>query len=105
MEGAQTASGDAPPPQQQQQAQQEKPSLGGALGGALGGRFGLGKKKKEEAPAAQSGSSAPPPSGNAGSLLEMTTVMTGFNSNPVDDANFAPPAGFKKVESDMKKIR
>jgi hypothetical protein len=107
MEGAQTASGDAPPPQQQQQqqAQQEKPSLGGALGGALGGRFGLGKKKKEEAPAAQSSSSAPPPSGNAGSLLEMTTVMTGFNSNPVDDANFAPPAGFKKVESDMKKIR
>jgi hypothetical protein len=104
--GAQPASGDAPPPQQQQAQQQEKPTIGGALGGALGGRFGLGKKKKtEDAPAAQSGGSAPPPSGNPGSLLEMTTVMSGFNSNPVDDSAFAPPAGFKKVESDMKKIR
>jgi hypothetical protein len=103
--GAQPASGDAPPPQQPQ-AEQEKPSLGGALGGALGGRFGLGRKKKtEDAPAAQSGGSAPASGGGSGSLLEMTTVMGGFNSNPVDDSSFTPPAGFKKVESDIRKIR
>ena len=41
----------------------------------------------------------------SGSLLEMTMVASGFSSNPVDDGVFAPPAGFKKVESDLKKMR
>lgn len=103
--GAQPASGDAPPPPQPQ-AEQEKPSIGGALGGALGGRFGLGRKKKtEDTSAAHSGNSAPASSGGSGSLLEMTTVSNGFSTNAVDDSLFTPPAGFKKVESDMKKIR
>ena len=92
------------PPAQQQQAQPERPSVGGALGGALGGRFGLGKKKNTEPPA-QTGS-APSSSGGArGSLLEMTTVSSGFSSNAVDESAFAVPAGFKKVDSDMKKMR
>lgn len=103
---APTANGDAPaPPPQQQQQQADRPSVGSALGGALGGRFGLGKKKSSsnDAPPQQNG--APQGSGQPGSLLEMTTVMSGFNTNPVDEAVFAPPAGFKKVESDMKKMR
>jgi hypothetical protein len=100
--GQPAVDGSAPPPQQQE-AQQDKPSVGSALGGALGGRFGLGKKKKtEDAPAQQSGSSS---GGGSGSLLEMNTVMNNFNSNPVDESSFAPPAGFKKVESDMKRMR
>ncbi len=95
----------APPPQQQQA---EKPSAGGVLGGAIGGRLGrfggLGRKKEapkqEEAPAQpapaqqQQGRQGGDPSG---ALLEMTTEMSGFSSNPVDASKFEVPAGFKKV--------
>jgi hypothetical protein len=110
------ADGSAPPPQQQQQQQQTSApptSVGGALGGALGGRFGLGRKK----PADQQSSSGNAPasggqpsdasgaSGAPGSLLEMTTEMSSFSSNPVDAKLFAVPEGFKKVESDMRKMK
>jgi len=80
------------------------PRWAGALGSALGGRFGLGKKKKtEDAPAQQSGPASS--GGGSGSLLEMNTVMSNFNSNPVDESGFAAPAGFKQVESPMKRMR
>lgn len=123
--GQQTAAQpDAPPQQQQAQQQQqqpqqaERPSVGGALGSALGGRFGLGRKKSQPKPddqsssqasssqPAQASSSGTPPSGNqpaAGSLMEMTIEMNGFSSGPVDQSLFAVPAGFKKVEADMKR--
>ena len=96
-----TADGSAPPPQQQQQ--QSQPSVGSALGGALGGRFGLGKKKSSDTQQQQDKGQ-----GNgqqAGSLLEMTTELSSFSSAPVDPAVFAVPAGFKKVEPDMKRAR
>ena len=105
------ADGSAPPAQQQPAAQQQSQapptSIGGAVGGALGGRFGLGKKKPAEQPAA---SANPPaadgqPSGAPGSLLEMTTEMTSFSSNPVDPSLLEAPAGFKKVDSDLKKMK
>ena len=88
--------------QQQQQPPPEPPSLGGALGGALGGRLGIGKKKQSsDAPPPQAGSS-----GDAsGSLLEMQTEMSGFSSAPADSSLFSVPAGFKKVDSDMKRGR
>jgi hypothetical protein len=90
-EQSQTA---APPPQQE-----AKPSIGGALGGALGGRFGLGRKKPQEQPAAAETTSSPA----SASLLEMKTELSGFSSNTVDAAQFSIPAGFKKVEPDLKK--
>jgi hypothetical protein len=93
-----------PAPAQQPEAQQEKPSMSGALGSALGGRFGLGKKKKsEDAPAQQNTSASS--GGGSGALLEMTILMSSFNANPVDSSSFEPPAGFKKVEPDMKRMR
>jgi hypothetical protein len=95
--GANTAGGQAPAPQQQQAA---PPSLGGALGGALGGRFGLGKKSQptQEAPPAQAANSGTP-----GSMLETKTEISDFSTSPVDDSQFAIPAGFKKVDSDLAK--
>lgn len=86
--------------QQQQQQQAARPSLGGALGGALGGKFGLGRKKQQD----DQSSTAQPSTqqqgnGNPGSLMEATTEMSGFSSDPVDDSAFAVPAGFKKVEN------
>ena len=115
--GAAGASSDgsaAPPPQQpaQQQPAAQPQSIGGALGGALGGRFGLGRKKTPPpadppaAPASGSGSaSGGQAQGAPGSLLEMTTEMSSFSSNPADESLFGVPAGFKKVDSDLKRIK
>jgi hypothetical protein len=98
-----TADGSAPPPQQQQQQQQQQPppSAGGVLGSAIGGRFGLGRKKPADSQQQQ-----PQSNGQAsGSLLEMTTELSSFSSAPVDSSLFAVPAGFKKVEPEMKRAR
>jgi hypothetical protein len=97
--------GSGAPPQQQQQPPADKPSVGSALGGALGGRFGLGRKKTtSDKPADQ-----PPADGQSqagsGSLLEMTTELTTFSANPVDGSLLEVPAGFKKVDSDLKKMK
>jgi len=105
------ADGSAPPPQQQQQRQAEPQqsapptSVGGAIGGALGGRFGLGKKKKPEDAPPPAGSTDSAPPSTPGSLLEMTTVASGFSTGSVDSGSLEVPAGFKKVDSDIKKMR
>jgi len=90
--------------QQQQQQPAARPSLGGALGGALGGKFGLGRKKQQQDDQASTGqqSQQQQGGGNPGSLMEATTEMSGFSSDPVDDSAFAVPAGFKKVENRSK---
>ena len=90
--------------QQQQQQQAARPSLGGALGGALGGKFGLGRKKQQDDQASAGQPSQPQQQGNGnpGSLMEATTEMSGFSSDPVDNSIFAVPAGFKKVEHRAK---
>jgi hypothetical protein len=108
--------GSAAPAQQQpaaqapQQQQSAPPtSVGGAIGGALGSRFGLGRKKPAADQPAAAPANAPAaggqPSGAPGSLLEMTTELGSFSSNSADASLFAVPAGFKKVDSDLKKMR
>ena len=86
----------------QSQQQQQQPAQRPSLGGLLGGRLGVGSKKNS--------SDAPPPdsSGTAagpGSLLQMTTELSAFSPAPVDDAQFAIPAGFKQVEPDTRRGR
>jgi hypothetical protein len=91
-----TSGGNQQASQPQQQQQSERPSLGGMLGR-------LGKKKQQD----QSAQSTPPPAGAASgapnSLLEMTMEMSGFSAAPVDEALFAVPAGYKKVEADIRR--
>lgn len=101
----QAQQGEAAAPQQQQEARAEKPSVGGALGGALGGRLGgfggFGRKKKpaEEPQQAQPAQQAPAQQQSApGSLLEMTSELSGFSAAPVDASKFEVPAGFKLVK-------
>ena len=95
-EGTMPVDGTEAKPAAQQQSG-DKPSVGSALGSALGGKFGLGRRKQDT-------QQTPPPSNNnnsaQGALLEMTTEMTGFSANSVDDAQFQVPAGFQKVEFD-----
>ncbi|MEO8026082.1 MAG: hypothetical protein ABI823_06395 [Bryobacteraceae bacterium] len=76
-------------------------SVAGAALGRLGGLGGFGRKKKEEAPAQQAPPEDAPP---AGPMMETTTQMTTFSSQPVEASKFEPPAGFKQVESEMKKM-
>jgi hypothetical protein len=100
-EGTVPADGSSPQPAAQQpQPSPDKPTVGSALGSALGGRFGLGRKKPQ-----QDTQSAPPAGSTqaSGTLLETTSEMNGFSSNPVDASQFEIPAGFKKVESEMKR--
>jgi hypothetical protein len=100
-EGSAPPDGATPQPAAQQQ-QQPRPSLGGSLGGALGGKFGIGKKKSQEQPQEQA-----PATGNApaasGSMIDMTTEYSNFATGSVDASVFAIPAGFKKVEHELKK--
>jgi hypothetical protein len=88
----------------QQSKPQPKPDLGSVLGGKLGGFGGFGRKKKQQDDS--QASSTPPPSEQAsasGSLIETTTETSNFSSASVDPSRFSPPAGFKKVESEMMK--
>jgi hypothetical protein len=108
--------GSAAPSQQQQQQQQQQAqqqpstpptSIGGALG-RLGGLGGLGRKKPpadQPPPASNSSASGGQASGAPGSLLEMTTELSSFSAGPADASLFEVPAGFKKVDSDMKKMK
>ena len=119
--GAAPADGSAAPAQPKQQQQQQPQtqqlpsapptSVGGALG-RLGGLGGLGKKKPPaEKPAEQPAGTANAPaeggqaSGAQGSLLEMTTELSSFSAGPADILLFSVPPGFKKVDSDFKKMK
>lgn len=97
-EGQPAAGGDQPTqqPQQQQQQQAAPPTVGGILGS----RLGLGRKKQQPA---QDTQNAPAGNSNPGSLLEMTMQLNSFSAGPVDESLFAIPAGFKKVEPDLKR--
>ncbi len=87
---------------------QKSPSVGDALGSGLkglGGFGGFGRKSKKEEPPP-----APPPSANAGAadpngglMMESTTSVVSFSSDPVDPSSFEVPAGYKQVEHPMKK--
>jgi len=102
-----TAPADGQSSQQQSKPKAESPSIGGALAG-LGGFGGFGRKKKpapkeETKDDSAATNSAPAASGDSAVLMEMTTEMSGFSSASVDPSKFAPPSGFKKVDSDMSR--
>jgi len=87
-----------------EQPKTPKPSAGSVLGGALGSRLGgFGRKKSEpaqEPPAEQSQAQAQQ---QTGALLEMQTEFSAF-ATTANASLFDIPAGFKQVESEMKKM-
>ncbi|MCZ2154203.1 MAG: hypothetical protein LC114_09965 [Bryobacterales bacterium] len=75
----------------------EKPSMASVLKG-MGGFGGFGRKRNDQ-PAAE-----PPQGGGSAALMEMETRHFDFSNAPVDDSHFAVPAGYTKVENEMKKM-
>jgi hypothetical protein len=82
MTGSPSQDGTPPPP---------RPSLGGLIGAGIG----VKRTKTDSDAPANSGASS-------GSLLEMTTELSSFSSEAVDDGQFAVPPGFKKFEMRMQ---
>ena len=110
MPEAQQPPAEQPRAPQPQAEPQEKPSVGGALGrlgGRLGGLGGLGRRRKSEPEAAPQPQAAPEaapaaqPAAFSGTLMEITTELTGFSTAAVDPAKFEVPAGFKQVEPQL----
>jgi hypothetical protein len=98
--GATGAAGNQPAADPKQQQQSAPPSVGSVLGG----RFGLGRKK-EQPQQQQSADQPAAPAGAPNSLLEMKMEMNDFSAAPVDDSQFAVPAGFKQVQPDTRRAR
>ncbi|MBK5292307.1 MAG: hypothetical protein JJE04_11595 [Acidobacteriia bacterium] len=90
--------------QSAQGGEKKSPSVGDALKG-LGGFGGFGRKPKKEEPPPQPApnSTAAAPDPNAGLMMESTTAVVSFSSDPIDASAFEVPAGFKQVEHPMKK--
>ena len=106
-EGMQPPSSDGPTPAA---AQEQKPKasagsvLGGALGSRLGGLGGLGRKKQQQEPPPQEQPAGQQQQQPTGSMIEMETQYSDF-ATTADASLFDIPAAFKKVDSEMKKIK
>ncbi len=73
-----------------------KPSVGGMLRGMGGlGGFGRGRQNQEQ-PTNQGGA-------GGGTLIEMAMRSYDFSTAPIADSQVSVPAGYKQVESDIKK--
>jgi hypothetical protein len=73
----------------------------GRIGGIGGGLGGLRRNKKPaETPASSSGSGNLVPA----TTMEMTMEVVSFSRGAVDASKFDVPAGYKQVESEMKKL-
>ncbi len=89
------------------QQQAPRPSASDTATGSALGRLGLGgfgRKKKNTDQDQQQTASQPDASQNgSGTLMEMTTDLSGFSSAPVDQSKFEVPAGFKQVDAELNR--
>jgi hypothetical protein len=85
-----------------------KDAAAGAVLRGLGGFGRFGKKKPKEEPKKEEAAAAEPQpaagSSSDGVLMEMTSEVVSYTSDPVDPAVMTVPAGFKMVEHPMRKM-
>jgi len=110
-----TPSKDETPEVAAQKVVNPRDALKKGLGGVFGG-FGRKEKKQEQPapePTPQAQSSAREPSaaepgpagpGGSGSMMEITTEVTAFSTDPLDSSVFDVPAGYKQVQADAEKV-
>lgn len=111
MMGAAQQGGEAAQQQQQQQQQnqqQSSSSMGDALNPsgaavkALGGMFARRRKKQQQEDEAQNGS-APAPAAPPGALMSITSRVTSFSTDSLDDGLFQIPSGFSQVQPNLNR--
>jgi hypothetical protein len=102
-EGIPAPTSDGPTPAA---AQEEKPkvSAGSVLGGALGGRLGGFGRKRNDPPPQEQQQPQQQSAAASGAMIEMETTYSNF-AQTADASLFEIPAGFKQVESELKKIK
>jgi hypothetical protein len=104
-EGIPAPTSDGPTPAAKQEENKPKVTAGGVLGGALGGRLGgLGRKRNDPPPQEQPQQQQQQSAAASGAMIEMETTYSNF-ATTADASLFEIPAGFKQVESEMKKIK
>ncbi|HEV2419794.1 MAG TPA: hypothetical protein VGX94_18505 [Terriglobia bacterium] len=100
-QGDQTASQQQQPQQQDQQQSSSGLSSAmnpsGAAVKALGGMFARRRKKQQEQE--NQNASAPPATVPKNSLMSITSEVTSFSTDSLDDSLFQIPAGFNQVQS------
>jgi hypothetical protein len=98
------SSGASQPCPAQTQQQQQRPDVGAAAAGAALSRLGLGglgrsrNKNNDQQPPQQQQTGSGQCQPQTGSLIEMTTRLSGFSSGPADASKFEVPAGYKQVD-------
>ncbi len=107
MGGSGTESGASTNSSSGGQQQTARPSVSDSATGSALGRLGLGgfgRKKKNTDQDQQQTASQPDASQNgSATLLEMTTALSGFSSEPVDQSKFEVPTGFKQVDAELNR--
>ena len=98
-------SGASQPCPAQTLQQQQRPDVGAAAAGAALSRLGLGglgrsrNKNNDQPPPQPQQAGSGQCQAQTGSLIEMTTHLSGFSTGPADASKFDIPAGYKQVDS------
>jgi hypothetical protein len=102
-EGMPAPTSDGPTPAAAQE-DKPKPSAGSVLGGALSGRLGGFGRKRNDPPPQEQQQPQQQSAAASGAMIEMETTYSNF-AQTADASLFEIPAGFKQVESELKKIK
>ena len=100
MKGTSAMAGMMGSPSSANQDNNDRPKMGGLAGLAAGGIMGGLRRKNKDAPKAEE-TATPAPADNV--MMETQSEHSGFSSASIPAAKLDIPAGFQKVEHQMKK--
>jgi hypothetical protein len=113
---AQQQTASQPPPAQSSNSSQEAVTPSEAAAKAIGGMFGgfgrFGHKKKKQQDEEQASDQQQPSAQNtsasnstaSNSLIEITSRVTSYSTDPIDSSLFQIPAGYTQVQADMTRM-
>ena len=97
---AQAQGAQTPPPQQQQSSTPTNPQ--DAIAKGIGGLFKKKQQSSDSSTKASGGDASlpPPPPPMPGSMMDLTTQVTGYSQDSLDASLFDVPAGYTQVQAD-----